>query len=402
MVEYREYAELQNSPHSDKRGQAARMAAQAYLNHDGSDTEHAALYASLLGYLDDPSVRVRAALAYELLHSSDAPRPIMFALAQDASIIARAVAQYSPVLLEADLIALVRGADTEMRLTIIDREAVSPALATALVACEDRAIDRALVERADIFLGADDLITLADRWADDPQLRGALLERVDLPVVARYMLVEKVVAGLKQVRVVRGAVVPKRLDRLMRDAMDAATTELSETEIAEGGQQLVEALVDAGRVNTRLILHALMTGRVVFFAAAVAILSEMPAPKVLSVLGDGRRHALNAVFARCGFAEGLRNLLARLVVAAREIDLGEDIAARHAVVAGLIEDLIGEHDGEIPADLMPAFTYLNEQNVSLARAAARGVMASYIEQAPADHRMAIVTLRDHAPALPAA
>ncbi|MEX0860898.1 MAG: DUF2336 domain-containing protein, partial [Cucumibacter sp.] len=349
----------------------------------------------------DPSVRVRAALAYELLHSKDAPRPIMFALAQDAAIIARAVVQYSPVLLEADLLTLVRTAGTELRLTAIDRDNVSEALARALIESADRAIDRAIVLRPDIAVSADDLVTLADRWCEDIEMRALLLDRADLPPVARYLLVEKTVAALAQVRIVRGSIESKRLDRLMRDAMDQATTRLAEEELAEGGQQLVEALVDAGRVSTRLVLHSLVTGRVVFFAATVALLSEMPAGKVLSILGDGRRAALSAVFARCGFAEGLRNVLARLVAEARETDLSEDIAARHAVVAGLIEEMISDHEGDIPAELRGAFAYLNEQNVALARHAARGMMANFIEQAPEGHAMIPVTLRDHAPALPA-
>jgi uncharacterized protein (DUF2336 family) len=402
MVEYREYAELQNSPHSERRGQAARIAAQAWLNHDGSDAEHAALYASLLGFLDDASVRVRAALAYELLHSIDAPRPIMFALAQDAPIIARAVAQYSPVLLETDLLTLARSADTELRLTLIDRDNVPSALASVLIEAGERAIDRALMQRPDIPVTAADLVTLADRWADDSEMRGLLLDRDDLPTVARYLLVEKVVDGLRRLRIVRGSVDAKRLGRLTRDAVDRATTALAEEEIADGQQQLIEALIDAGRLSTRLIIHALITGRVVFFAAAVALLSEMPTNKILSVLGDGRRNALNAVFSRCGFAEGLWSILSQLVMAARETDLGEDLAARHAVVAALIEDMIADYDGDIPASLQTVFAYLNEQNVSLARAAARGVMASFIEQSPEDHAMAAVSFRDHRPALPAA
>jgi hypothetical protein len=128
----------------------------------------------------------------------------------------------------------------------------------------------------------------------------------------------------------------------------------------------------------------------------------MAANKVLSILTDGRRAALLALFGRCGFAEDLRGILAKLVVEARDADLAEDIAARHAVVAGLIEEMITEYDGNIPESLRAAFTYLNEQNVSLARHAARGVMANYIEEAPEDHAMIPVTLRDHAPALPAA
>src|SRR5690606_36822789 len=103
MVAYQRYVELSQSADSDERGQAAHMAALAYLDHRGPADEQAALYAALITFLDDPSVRVRAALAYGLLHSDRAPRPIMLSLAQDAPVISRAVVQYSAVLLDAYL-----------------------------------------------------------------------------------------------------------------------------------------------------------------------------------------------------------------------------------------------------------------------------------------------------------
>ena len=84
MVEYQEFVALSQSGDSEDRGRAAHMAALAYLGHTGPADEHAALYAALIGFLDDPSVKVRAALAYGLLHAREAPRPILLALLQDS------------------------------------------------------------------------------------------------------------------------------------------------------------------------------------------------------------------------------------------------------------------------------------------------------------------------------
>ena len=70
-------------------------------------------------------------------------------------------------------------------------------------------------------------------------------------------------------------------------------------------------------------------------------------------------------------------MIVRLVMHARAADLADDVAARHFVVTALTEELIVEHDGVIPPDLEEAFAYLSEQNVTLARCAARGVMASF-------------------------
>jgi uncharacterized protein (DUF2336 family) len=100
MVAYQRYVQLSQSRNSEERGQAAHLAALAYLGHKGPADEQAALYAALMSFLDDPSVKVRAALAYGLLHSEHAPRPIMLSLAQDAPVISRAVVQFSPVLLD--------------------------------------------------------------------------------------------------------------------------------------------------------------------------------------------------------------------------------------------------------------------------------------------------------------
>ncbi len=125
VLGFHEYHRLSQSAHSEQRGQAARIAARAYLEHDGPADEQAALYAAVLSFLDDSSVKVRAALAYELLRSPNAPRPVMFALAQDEAIIAAAVVQFSPVLLDSDLVALARKGSERIAEAILSRKQVA-------------------------------------------------------------------------------------------------------------------------------------------------------------------------------------------------------------------------------------------------------------------------------------
>jgi hypothetical protein len=83
----------------------------------------------------------------------------------------------------------------------------------------------------------------------------------------------------------------------------------------------------------------------------------------------------------------VRNLIARLISHARTADLADDVTARHFVVTALTEELIVEHDGVIPPELEDAFAYLSEQNVVLARRAARGVMSAFADDASADRTM---------------
>jgi uncharacterized protein (DUF2336 family) len=401
MVAYQEFVSLSQSLDSEERGSAAHLSALAYLNHVGPADEHAALYAALIGFLDDPSVKVRAALAYGLLHSTEAPRPIMLALLHDSAVIARAVLQYSPVLIDADLIGLVRTLDLSMLLSISQRSTISPRLAAALVARQDSQLTLRLVKRREIALGDTLLTELAVAFGEDAEMRGALLGRKDLPAAARLLLVQKVTEALRQARIVKGALPADRLGRVLRDSSDTALSAIGEREAVKACPIYVSDLIVTDRVNTRILLHAVVTGHVMFFADCLAELAQTPRGKVFALLESGSRPALNALFARCGLGAGVRNLLARLVLHARATDLADDAGARHYVVTALTEELIGEHDGVIPPELEEAFAYLSEQNILLARKAARGVMANFAQDALAP--MALPDLTEETRlALPAA
>jgi uncharacterized protein (DUF2336 family) len=382
MVAYQEFVALCQSSDSEDRGRAAHMAAQAYLGHSGAADEHAALYAALVGFLDDPSVKVRAALAYGLLHATDAPRPVLLSLLHDSPIISRAVAQYSPALIDADLVTLVGGADPAMLVAITLRERISQRLAAALVARGSKVITARLLRRPDVAFAPQLMIELANgQGTDDAQVRGALLGRTDLPAPARLHLVDVVARALRAARIVKGAVAPHRLERLLRDSTDTALTAIGEREASEGRAPFAAGLVAEQRISARVMLHAIVNGHVLFLAECLAELAETTRDKVFTLLEKGNRPALNALLVRCGLGEAVRNLVCRLIAHARTADLADDIAARHFIVTALTEELIVEHEGVIPAELEEAFAYLSEQNVALARRAARGVMASFAGEA---------------------
>lgn len=381
MVAYHQFVALSQSPNSEERGQAAHLAAKAYLHHLGPADEQAALYAALIGFLDDPSVKVRAALAYGLLHAREAPRPIILALLGDSTIISRAVVQYSPALIDADLMTLTRSDDPAILLAIAMREQVSERVADALLARHDLAVIAALLRRRDVHIRRERLDALALLHAEDAAMRGLLLDHPDLPATARLRLVDAAGAALRGARLVAGAITAPRLDQILRNAGDLALTGIGEREAARAEIAYAATLVVGDRISARVMLHAIIHGHVLFFADCVAELSALPRQKVFTLLETGSRSALNALLARCGIGEAVRNLIARLVFHARAANLADDVAARHFVVTALTEELIIEHVGQIPPELEDAFGYLSEQNVLLARQAARGVMAAFADAA---------------------
>jgi uncharacterized protein (DUF2336 family) len=388
MVAYQDFVALSQSGDSEERGQAAHLAAQAYLAHTGPAEEHAALYAALIGFLDDPSVRVRAALAYGLLHAIEAPRPVLLALLQDSEVISRAVAQYSPALIDADLIGVVRKAGEVMLTAVALRERISARVADALILRGVRHVTLRVLPRDDVPVPSALLTKLAaEEGVTDPEIRGALLGRSDLPAAARLTLVEAAAAAIKKCRMIAGAIAAPRLERLIRDSLDTAITAIGEGEAHVDAKPFASELVSTERLSARVMLHAVVNGHVLFFADCIATLATMPRDKVFTLLETGSRTALNALLVRCGLGEAVRNLIVRLVFHARAADLADDATARHFVVTALTEELIVEHEGVIPPELEDAFAYLSEQNVILARRAARGVMSAFAGDAGAQRDM---------------
>ncbi len=401
MVAYSKFVELSNSTNAEKRGVAAHMAALAYIDHHGPADENAALYASLIGFLDDDSVKVRAALAYGLLHAKSAPRPIMMSLLHDEPIIARAVAQYSPVLVDADLVSIIKIANLTMLEVIADRENLSLRLARGLIMSNEIAVILKVLARDDVVFSADILHDIALLHGENAKIRGALFSKKYLHGVTRLLLIEKVTQALTKVRIVKGSITSHRLNRLIRDVQFNALTLIGEYEATEGSSEYTKDMVEDEQVNPRLMLHALVNGHVMFFAQCLSLIATVPEEKVFTMLNSGSRAVLNALFAKSGIGVELRNLLARLVFYAREVNLVDDVTARHFIVTALIDELIIEHDGNIPLALEDAFAYLNEQNIMLARSAARGVMGAFAKNDGHEREM-LLDSSDSILALPAA
>lgn len=282
------------------------------------------------------------------------------------------------MLIDADLIGLIKTLDMTMLVAVSQRAQISPRLAAAIVARGQEAVTLRLLRRRDVALEGGLLSELAETRGGDAEMRGALLARSDLPAGARLLLVQKAAEALRGARIVKGAVAEDRLSRVLRDSCDTALSAIGEREaVRTTAAAYVSDLIVTDRVSARVLLHAVVTGHVMFFVDCLAELAQTPRAKVFALLETGSRAALNALLARCGLGEGVRNLLARLVLHARASDLADDAAARHYVVTALTEELIAEHGGEIPEELEEAFTYLSEQNIVLARKAARGVMAAF-------------------------
>ncbi|MGQ3292853.1 MAG: DUF2336 domain-containing protein [Shinella sp.] len=287
------------------RAKAASVLARAYARARIAVEDRHAAEMAMIFLLDDPAPKVRLALAEALAECGDAPRAVILPLAEDQPEIAAHIILCSSLLTDADLVDLAaRGSDVT-RMLVANRVYVSRPVCAALAEIGEVPDVLALLENEGAVLSRRSLARIADRLGHDADIRALLLDREDLPSDARHALVEKVGTALAGFGLIQAAVGTSRVERITREACDIATIGM----VAEVTPTEMPALVEHLRLTARLtpvfLMHALCTGRVEFFAAAITNLSGQAERRVRSILSDGREAALRALYEAAGLGRDI-------------------------------------------------------------------------------------------------
>ncbi|HRP78115.1 MAG TPA: hypothetical protein PL183_03325, partial [Aquamicrobium sp.] len=114
-----------------ERAAAAGALARALLDHQIAFEDRCEVEAALTLLVDDPSPKVRSALAEALSMSPHAPPQIVAALADDQDEVAGVILVRSPLLSDVDLIDRVASSRPSVQALIASRPVVSMSLSAA-------------------------------------------------------------------------------------------------------------------------------------------------------------------------------------------------------------------------------------------------------------------------------
>ena len=138
---------------------------------------------TLCGLAQDAAERVRAVIAEELKSLPDAPRELILRLAGDAAMeVAEPVIRLSPLLTEADLLALVASPPVPATVTAIARRpGIGERLCDAIASTADAAAITALLDNASATIRESTLDALIIQAATRVTWQEALVRRPALP-----------------------------------------------------------------------------------------------------------------------------------------------------------------------------------------------------------------------------
>ncbi|WP_092742279.1 DUF2336 domain-containing protein [Xaviernesmea oryzae] len=296
------------------RARAAAALARAYTTGSQANFDYNAAETAMSLLLDDPAPQVRQALAEALADCPRAPRALILPLAEDRTETAYTVIARSPVLTDADLVDLVARGTVEIRALIAARAPVNPPLAAAIAEIGGEVEIAILIDNRQARLSARTLSRIAERFAAHAAIRGALLERGDLPATVRTRLMEEVADALSGFGLVAHVLGEERARRLAREACDGATVSLSEAVPPGEMVRLVEHLRLRARLTPLFLLQALCAGKGELFAEAMVCLTGIGESQVRAILSGGSGHAVRAMIERAGLGRDVSGLYASAVM----------------------------------------------------------------------------------------
>lgn len=281
--------------------------------------------------LDDPSPKVRLALAEALASAPGAPRALVLALAEDQPEIAATVIISSPVLTDEDFVEIAGRGDSLRRSLIASRSALSRMVSAAVAAVGDEPEILLLLENFDNDFSDTALRDIAQRHGDSCDVRRLLLERDDLPADVRHILMQKVSDALLACDLVRATVDGSRAIRISREAAEAGTLAIAGHACERDIPALVEHLRAGCRLTPALLMHALCSGRIDFVACVLVNLTSVEERRVRAVLSTSRMHAVRALFEAAGLKRDLSSVFAEATLLLRKAveagHSGQEIAA---------------------------------------------------------------------------
>ncbi len=328
-----------------ERVAAAAALARAYVGKELVFEDRCAAEAALTLLLDDPSAKVRLALAETLSLSWHAPPQIVSALSADQPEVAAVILSRSPLLSESDLIDRVAAGSGPIQAIIAGRPQVTMAVAAAIAEVGASEACVALLGNGSAMIATLSFRRIAERLGHVACVREAMLAHPLLPSDCRHTLLVKVGEALKGSSLVVALMGAERAARVTRDACVKASVTLIDRTASDEHAALVEHLRLQGELTSSFVVRTVAHGKIDFFGAALVSLTAQSIERVTSILAGGQHAALVALFRKAAMPDAVHGVVIRALRVWREVARGERMAGVQEVSWLMLKEL-----GDQPRD----------------------------------------------------
>ena len=262
-----------------------------------SPAQRAAAEQVLRGMLNGAAVKIRQIISETLKDSPYLPHDVAMAFANDIDSVSIPVLQFSSVLTDEDLIAVVQSGAPSKQVAVAERATVSAAVAGELLKTDNAAAAVKLVANPGAKLDERQLETAATKFGSDPRMSQTLQKRADLPISIAERLVAFTAETLRSYITRRTDLPESVITQLVLQMREQVTVDLRSPHFpAEEATKLVEHLHAVRRLTPSLILRALCVGDVSFFESSMAQLASVAVHNARLLIHDAGQLGFKSLY----------------------------------------------------------------------------------------------------------
>ena len=332
-----EFLQWKDVANVTRRKLAAAEIARIFLDVETEFEKRCDAEAAITVLLDDPSEKVRYALAEALCSSVNAPQQVISALVHDQYDIASLVIARSPIIFDSDLIARLCTAEERLQIVIANRPHVSNMLARAISSngCEDACVTLLKNFNADICgVCRSDIVA---RHITNASIRGALLQDTDLEADLRLKTMKAASKALSSMALFGKRRAGGGAEKIMHDAEQRALVQMAGKTTANDIDVLIDAMRDNGDLTTQFLIRTACYGKMDFLARVLSVLSGQTSRRVTSIFVNERSTQLNALLSNAGFSDVVLPVFANAISLWRDVAQGNLTAGAQEVTRQVME-----------------------------------------------------------------
>ncbi len=297
----------------------------------------------------DVAVAVRHALAHSLRRAAHLPRDVALRLASDLEDVALPIVADSPVLLEADLIEIIRTGSPRKQVVVAGRPDVTEPVADALVSTAVEPAVAMLMDNPDAQIAPSSFGKALDRFGNSDVVKERMVKRAVLPPTITERLVVMISDQLQHYLVTHHDLPAGQASDIVLQTRDRVTLNLSagcsEAELLALATQMQRQ----GRLTPQLVWRSLSLGDMAFFEAALAALAHVPIENARQLIHDAGQNGLASLYEKAGLPARLLPAVRAAVEVLREVSFDGGAHDHERYRARVITRILTQFE-EFPAE----------------------------------------------------
>ncbi len=254
--------------------------------------------------LKDTEMKVRLIIAEALKANMQAPHDVIWALANDCHEVAVPVLEFSHVLSEDDLIAIVRATREHPKLkAVARRDSISRELSHELIEKRDHDITRELLANKGASIADTSMEIVLEEFAQENSVLEELVLRGGLPYTFAERLFATVSDTLKKQLSRKYRMGKQMAEEVTSGARETAVLQFISPWMSQSDMnQLVDEMHRNGRLTDSVVIRSLCIGDLRFFETSIAKRVGIPVSNARILLIDPGQLGFKALYESAGLS----------------------------------------------------------------------------------------------------